>query len=160
MIGYVANFYQSHPKEFNKFIKFSLVGVLGTVIDFTLFNLLLYVLSHVLGWSLLAQFGLNGNLLVANTISFGAGVLNNYTWNRLWTFKESRKAKKRQQLMKFAMVSLVGLLLNSLLVLTLAAILGPYVSEPLSYNLAKVIATGLVLFWNFGANRFWTFRAD
>jgi len=158
MIGYVANFYQSYPKEFNKFIKFSLVGVLGTVIDFVLFNLILYVLSYVLGWSLLVQFGLNGNLLVANTISFGAGVLNNYTWNRLWTFKEARQAKKRRQLVKFAMVSLVGLLLNSLIVLTLAAILDPIVSEPLSYNLAKVFATGIVLFWNFGANRFWTFR--
>jgi putative flippase GtrA len=160
MLGYVASFYQSHPKEFNRFIKFSLVGVLGTVIDFVLLNLLLYVFGHVLGWSLLAQFGLNGNLLVANTISFGAGVLNNYTWNRLWTFKESRKAKKREQLAKFATVSLVGLLINSLIVLTLAAVFSSHVSEPLSYNLAKVIATGLVLFWNFGANRFWTFRAD
>jgi putative flippase GtrA len=85
-------------------------------------------------------------------------VLNNYTWNRLWTFKESRKAKKRRQLVKFAMVSLVGLLLNSLIVLIMAVILEPFVSEPLSYNLAKVIATGIILFWNFGANRFWTFR--
>jgi putative flippase GtrA len=40
----------------------------------------------------------------------------------------------------------------------LAEILSPHVSEPLSYNLAKVMATGVVLFWNFGANRFWTFR--
>jgi putative flippase GtrA len=28
----------------------------------------------------------------------------------------------------------------------------------LAYNGAKVIATGVVLFWNFFVNRLWTFR--
>jgi putative flippase GtrA len=28
----------------------------------------------------------------------------------------------------------------------------------LAYNGAKVIATGVVLFWNFFINRLWTFR--
>jgi putative flippase GtrA len=28
----------------------------------------------------------------------------------------------------------------------------------LAYNLSKAVATIIVLFWNFGANRLWTFR--
>ena len=33
-----------------------------------------------------------------------------------------------------------------------------FVSERLSYNLAKACAIGVVLFWNFGINRIWTYR--
>jgi putative flippase GtrA len=33
-----------------------------------------------------------------------------------------------------------------------------FVSPRLSYNLAKAFAIGVVLFWNFGINRIWTYR--
>jgi len=31
-------------------------------------------------------------------------------------------------------------------------------SVRLSYNLAKAFAIGVVLFWNFGVNRIWTYK--
>lgn len=32
------------------------------------------------------------------------------------------------------------------------------VPDPFDYNLAKIIAIGVVLFWNYGANRLWTYK--
>jgi putative flippase GtrA len=156
MLEVIINFHQTHPKEFSRFIKFSIVGAVGAVIDFTLLNLSLYVIEHELGWILLPQ--INGNLLLANTISVSAAILSNFTWNRLWTFPESRTRKKRRQLPQFTMVNIIGLVINNVIVVGIDALLVAYVGEPWSYNIAKAVAIGVVLFWNFGANRLWTYR--
>lgn len=156
MIETIANFHQTHPKEFNRFVKFSIVGAIGAVIDFTLLNLSLHIIRDVLVWTLLPQ--INGNLLLANTISVSAAILSNFTWNRLWTFPESRTRKKRRQLPQFTIVNVIGLLINNVIVVGVDALLLAYIGEPWSYNIAKAIAIGVVLFWNFGVNRLWTYR--
>jgi putative flippase GtrA len=64
------------------------------------------------------------------------------------------------------MVSLVGYGLNQLVFLTLHHLwegywitnLGADTGFILSYNVAKLFAIGVVLFWNFTANRLWTYR--
>lgn len=144
MLDTITNIYQAKPKEFTRFIKFSIVGALGAIIDFGLLNLM----KGFLGW----------NLLLANTFSVCAAIISNFTWNRLWTFPESRTRKKRTQLPQFVLVNIIGLLINNVIVLGLDAVLEPHIGEPLSYNLAKAVAIGVVLFWNFGVNRLWTYR--
>jgi putative flippase GtrA len=144
MIQTLTNMYHTRPKELSRFIKFAIVGALGAIIDFGLLNLM----RGVFGW----------DLLWANTFSVCVAMLSNFTWNRLWTFPESRTRKKRKQLPQFVVVNLVGLLINNLIVIGVDAILVPHVGEPWSYNIAKAIAIGVVLFWNFGANRLWTYR--
>ncbi len=156
MINTLTQFRQTHPKEFSRFIKFSIVGAVGAVIDFTLLNVSLYVIEVVLGWNLLPA--INGNLMLANTISVSAAILSNFTWNRLWTYPESRSRKKRRQLPQFALVNFIGLIINNLIVVGVDALLLNYIGEPWSYNIAKAIAIVIVLFWNFGANRLWTYR--
>jgi putative flippase GtrA len=131
-------------KEAGRLSRFMLVGVSGTLLDL---GLLL----------LLKQFGLA--TLFANTLSYSAGVLNNFSWNRLWTFRDARPGKWRQQLAQFAAVSLVGMGINTLLVLWLEAPLEGLAGHPgWGILLAKLFATGIVLFWNYFANRQWTFR--
>lgn len=144
MIQTLTNLYQTRPKELSRFVKFALVGALGAVIDFALLNLF----RGVFGWP----------LLLANTVSVSVAIISNFTWNRLWTYPESRAIKKRNQLPKFALVNLAGLLINNLIVLGVDALLAPTVGEPWSYNIAKAIAIAIVLFWNFGINRIWTYR--
>ncbi len=158
MLENITNLYQTHPKEFSRFIKFSIVGAIGAVIDFGLLNLFLHLFRDVFEWNLLAQYSINGNLLLANTLSVSAAIVSNFVWNRLWTFPESRTRKKRKQLPQFTLVNLVGLLINNVIVVGLDAVLVSFVGEPWSYNIAKAIAIGVVLFWNFGANRLWTYR--
>lgn len=144
IIQNLNSLYQSNPKEIHRFVKFAMVGALGAIIDFGLLNLM----RGVFDWS----------LLWANTLSVSVAIASNFTWNRLWTYPESRTRKKRVQLPQFAVVNLVGLLLNNLIVISLDAVLVPHVGEPLSYNIAKAVAIGVVLFWNFGINRLWTYR--
>lgn len=144
MIQSLTNIYLSRPKEFNRFAKFAIVGALGALIDFGLLNLM----RGVFDW----------DLLWANTFSVCVAMISNFVWNRYWTFPESRSRKKRTQLPQFVLVNLIGLLINNLIVIGLDALFVSYVGEPWSYNIAKAFAIGVVLFWNFGANRLWTYR--
>ncbi len=144
MLPNLVNIYQTRPKEVSRFVKFALVGALGAIIDLGLLNLM----RGFFGW----------DLIWANTLSVSVAILSNFTWNRLWTYPESRTRKKRKQLPQFTVVNLVGLIINNLIVVGLDALLVAHVGEPWSYNIAKVIAIGVVLFWNFGINRLWTYR--
>lgn len=130
-------------KEITRFARFLTVGALGTLIDFGILTVLKLA-------------GLP--TLLANSLSFTAGLLNNFTWNRLWTFADSVKANWRRQLAQFTLVSLVGLALNNLIVLSLEGVFSEWFGAQWAYLPAKVIATGVVVFWNYFANRMWTFK--
>ena len=133
-------------QEVTRFARFLTVGAVGTVLDFSILTLLKLA-------------GLP--TLFANSISFTAGLLNNFTWNRLWTFGDSVKADWRRQLAQFTLVSLAGLALNNLIVLSLEGVFGAMLgSAQWAYLPAKFIATGVVVFWNYFANRMWTFRSN
>lgn len=142
--NHLAMFYGHKRREVTRFVKFGLVGTSGAVVDFTVLNL-----AYRIG-------GLP--LVAANSLSFTLAVLSNFTWNRLWTFPESRARPIRSQLPRFALVNVVGLVINNLILVGLHALLSPVVGDPWDYNLAKAVAIVIVLSWNFGANRLWTYR--
>lgn len=124
--------------------RFLAVGLLGTLLDFGLFALL-----HVrLGWPALA----------ANSLSYGAGIANNYVLHRRWTYQDKSGKSVRLQATQFVAVSLSALALNTAAVLTLAAAFAPFLAPAHEGLLAKGIATAIGLIWNFLANHFWTFR--
>ena len=143
----------SNRKEIKRFAKFATVGAAGSITDFTVLNVLIQIFGFPLA--------------VANGFSFVAAVTQNFFLNRRWTFPESRERNASQQLMKFTIVSLIGLAINQAVLLSVHHALEPYwihlfASEQLgytaSYNFAKLIAIGFVLFWNFFINRMWTYR--
>jgi putative flippase GtrA len=127
-----------------RFVKFATVGALGMVVDLTVLNVM-----H-------KGFGLP--LLAANTISFTTAVLSNFTWNRLWTFPESRQRPLVPQLAQFALVNVVGLAINNLVLWVVFSLVKNFIPDPLDYNLAKITAIGVVLFWNYGIYRLWTYK--
>lgn len=151
-------FLQTNQKEVVRFLKFSVVGTIGAVVDFGT----LYLLHVVVGLP----------IVLANTCSFTAAVLSNFTWNRYWTYPDSRSKPIRTQLVQFFVVNIAGWGINTGILLLLrypcvslvgaatramALDLTPELLYKLGYNLAKAIATGVVLFWNFFVNRFWTY---
>ncbi|MFL7870955.1 MAG: GtrA family protein [Anaerolineales bacterium] len=137
---------QISSKELQRFTRFLTVGAVGTFLDFGLLTLL-------------KSLGLP--TLVANSASFTAGVINNFTWNRLWTFADAKQMGWQRQLAQFILVSLVGLALNNAILLVLETPLGALLGQPdYGYLPAKVIATGVVVFWNYFANRYWTFNTS
>ena len=145
MLSKLTVLVSNHQGELARFGKFAVVGALGALGDFGVLNLL--ILGF--GW---AKF-------FANLTSVSCAILSNFTWNRLWTFPESRERSLHTQFGKFALVNLVGLGLNQIVFLTTdALIFGPLFPDPLDYNLAKGTAIVVVLSWNFFANRIWTYR--
>ena len=168
MTGRVLALIRENRKDVVRFVKFMVVGVVGAVVDFGTFNLLHPVLArHIVLTSTIPW-----DVVLANTISFTAAVLSNFTWNRYWTYPDSRTKPIRTQLVQFFVVNLIGWGINTGLLLLLR---GPFVSlagkvaqglgfvsgadkvYTVGLNLAKAAATGVVLFWNFFVNRFWTY---
>lgn len=152
MITSVRQFARSNRKEVKRFVKFAIVGAAGSITDFTVLNVLVQ--------------GFGASLFAANTVSFIVAVMQNFALNRRWTFPESQERHASGQLAQFAVVSLVGLGLNQLVFLTLHHFWDAYWMNLyghdtgffVSYNVAKLFAIGVVLFWNFTANRLWTYR--
>ena len=152
-------------REATRFWKFLIVGTFGAVIDFGIFNLL----NTLLGvWYLLS-----------GTISFIAAVTSNFIWNRFWTYPDSRSKPIASQAAQFALVNVVGLALRTpilaLMERPMVRFAGRLLSEVpvletllsalrlnldptvLGRNLSLALAVLIVLFWNFGANRIWTY---
>jgi putative flippase GtrA len=146
------------PAEIRRFLKFSAVGTLGAVIDIGTFHLL-----HT-------RLGLPE--VPASVCSFIAAVTSNFVWNRYWTYPDSRSKPLRRQATQFALVSVIGLAIrtplfalllgpcSSLATLLLQTPLGgtiPISASSLGADLALVSVIIVVLFWNFLANRLWTY---
>lgn len=160
MISKLSTFARDNQKEVIRFLKFAVVGTLGAVIDFGTLNLLVQ----------LAAFP----KVLANTLSFSAAVISNFIWNRLWVYPETRGEPLGRQFVQFLFVNVAGLAINTAIfygsdrwllseaglfagpvgVLALSVGMSHF---DLAYNGAKVLATAVVLFWNFFVNRVWTF---
>lgn len=149
------------PKRVDRFVRFAIVGIVGALVDFAVLNVMKVLFERVgfgEGWDL-PMDPHQIQLTAANAISFSAAVLSNFTWNRLWTFPESRERPMGRQLLQFATVSVLGLVINTVILVVMDRyVFQHFFNERLSYNLAKAIAIGVVLFWNFGMNVLWTYR--
>ena len=115
--------------------KFCTVGAAGYAVNLVVYTLLLR--------------GIELHYLLAATGSFLVAVTNNYTWNRLWTFRGQRGHLAYQGL-RFLIVSTVALGAN-LLVLHLL------VQGGVGKVLAQAIAIVLVTPLNFVGNKLWSF---
>lgn len=144
----------SARKEQKRFVKFALVGALGAIIDFIVMN----VLSH---WASMP-------LVYAGTISFIVAVINNFTWNRFWTYPESRSRPLFNQLGMFFLVNAAGVAIR---IPTLHYLEPPvlkfvqdtfhltYISaEVYARNLTLAAAVLVVMLWNYFINRYWTYN--
>jgi putative flippase GtrA len=133
---------QANPRLVKQFLKFAVVGTIGAGVDFGILTTLVE-LFHV-------------NLYAANTVSFTVAVLSNYLWNSFWTFGDQPKQHGRQ-LVQFFAVSIIGWCINQGILFFFYDIVGLHVLR-FGYLAAKALATIVVLFWNFVANKLWTFR--
>lgn len=110
-------------------LRFALVGVLNTAIDFLLFALLFY-LGH---WP----------LLLANATGFIAAVANSYLLNRSWTFRAETPPNLADG-MRFLIVATCGLALGSLAIFAAAFVMPAFA--------AKACAIAVTFAWNYWAS--------
>lgn len=90
--------------------------------------------------------------VVASTLGALAGAIINYLLSHHWVFRSKRNHSRT--LSKFIAVGGLGLALNAAIMYMLTTIMD------IHYFLGQVAATGIVLFWNFLGNRFWTFADE
>jgi len=141
-------------QERARFIKFIVVGAFGALVDFGVMNLLTHRFDML--------------LVTAGTISFVCAVCSNFIWNRYWTYPDSRSRHPARQLAMFFAVNVAGVairipilwFLEPPLMRLFAAIPDTYPvsAEFLAKNLTLAIAVGIVMLWNFFANRYWTYN--
>jgi len=156
---------KTNRKEFKRFAKFLAVGTTGFIVDFGMFNLLLKAL--------------NFPPVLAQAISFTLAAINNFMWNRYWTYPDSRSKPLLRQFGMFFVLSVIGLLIRTpifalfsgpMVALVESMQYGPFAGlvdfatntlhisiEQLGLNAALAIAVLVVLFWNFFSNRFITY---
>jgi putative flippase GtrA len=144
---------RANRKEGERFAKFMVVGAFGFVVDFVTFT----IFAQLLHWPTLA----------AQAMSFSAAVVSNFTWNRYWTYPESRTKRIRHQLVQFTLVNLAGLAIRTVIIGLVEAPyrrlftrLGALPLEPrvLAQYAALASAVLVVLLWNFFVNRYWTYN--
>jgi putative flippase GtrA len=125
----------SQNRHARQFVKYVLVGLLTTALNFTIYALLLYLGAHYLS---------------AATVAFMIATLNSYTWNRVWTYRAG--PHRHIRLAKFTVIQVIGLAIN----LTVLFSLVEY--GDVHKLLAQLLANACVVLVTFTGNKFWTFR--
>lgn len=127
-------------------VKFGVVGASSTVVNFAVLNLMLILLHQ--------------NRYVSVTVAFLVSVVNGYVWNKRWTFRDVQAKAIHTQFTQFLLVNMVSWGLDLLFVRLISVPLETdlHVSMVKATNLAQLVATAVLVFWNFFANRLWTFK--
>jgi putative flippase GtrA len=123
------------PGNWIQLLQFGLVGVSGYVVNLAVFAILVGPLNvHHIGAAILA---------------FGVAVLNNFWWNRHWTF-DAKHGHAGFQAARFFTVSVFALVIN--LVALELLVRGGMGDLP-----AQAIAVAIAMPFNFIGNKLWTF---
>lgn len=115
-------------ERLKEMLRFAVSGGAGFVVDYGI----MVALKELLGV----------NYLWASGISFTVSVVVNYLICVFWVFKGAKNTGGRATF-SFIASSVVGLGLNQLIMWVMVDILQVY------YMLAKIVATGLVMVWNY-----------
>lgn len=114
---------------FQQLIKFGVVGALATLIDFVLMVFLTECFSI--------------NPVISSSISFSISLVFNYVVSMRFVFMRRDDLSRTKEFIIFVFLSLVGLLLNSLIMWLGCSLLF------FDYRFVKIVATVLVMVWNF-----------
>ena len=120
---------KKHENLLIQIFKFAIVGGIATVIDFVF----LYIFREFCHFP----------VLVSNTLSFCISVIYNYIASVKWVFDVNKEKDAKKQFIIFIVFSVMGLLLNDLIMWISVDFLSIY------YLLAKIIATSIVMIFNF-----------
>ena len=170
----LLTFPYANRKEASRFARFLVVGAIGFVVDFggfTLFHALgvgAWVAAHLVPASVpsLPAYLARNPEVIEQALSFCAAVVSNFIWNYLWIYPEARGANQTKKMTKFVAVSVAGLIIGvpvyGVALFFAKGFIAASGLATMSLNLAGYMAlvcrVGVLLFWNFFVNRFWTYR--
>ena len=143
-------------KERSRFLKFAVVGTIGFGVDVLTYNVVR------------STFALTAEL--SSVVSFCVAVISNFSFNRFWTYPDSRSKPISGQLGQFAVVNVIGLIIRTVIfsliknpLVTMFEVIhhGSYFgfsAREVGENLSLAIVVVIVMFWNFFINRYWTYN--
>lgn len=118
------------------FFRFTIVGVLNTAIDYTIFLWLSWV---------------GVSIVPAQALSYSAGTLNSYLLNRNWTFRERNLSGTWRAFVSFIVLNLITLSCTT----GLLSLLNQLTDWTLP--ICKLLATLAGLIINYTGSRLWVF---
>ena len=127
------------PHNWLQLTRFAAVGASGYVVNLIVFALCV----HAAGI----------NYKIAAFAAFAVSVLNNFWWNRHWTFRSQREAHPVEQAMKFFAISLVAFGFSYVVLVSLVD--GAGFPKVVAQAISIVAATPL----SFVGQKLWSFRA-
>lgn len=120
----------------SQFMKFSVVGVIAFLIDFGV----MVALTELAGLPPVVSAG----------ISYCVSTVFNYLASMRYVFAHREGLSRTREFAIFVVLSLIGLGLNEAIMW-----LGGLIAGDGWYMLTKVVATALVMFWNFFSRKRW-----
>jgi putative flippase GtrA len=131
-----------------QFTRFGVVGALGFVLDFAVFNALIA--------TVLSAREVHEGPLLAKAISTTVAIVFNWLGNRHWTFRAHRGRQLVREGIEFGIVSFAGLLIGLGCLWVSHYLLG--FTDPVADNIAtNVIGLGLGTLFRFTLYRTWVF---
>ncbi len=124
---------KSHYKSFSKF---TIVGVVNTIIDFTVF----YILHDLFDIM----------FVYAHITAFFIALMNSFYFNAVWTFKNLKRDQLVRQVLSFVAVGFSGLVLSTLTIF--------FANQFMWVYFAKIIAMGVSLVWNYVGSWIFVFK--
>lgn len=132
--------------ELKQFISYFCVGGCAAIVEWLVFALL----TNVVGIY----------YLMSTTLAFLFSTATNWGLGRIWTFRNSSTYKGKlliEGVLIYA-VSGIGLVFNLGLMFFFVTLLR--MNSPIKKVIAKIIATGIVFFWNYFARKSFIYRSS
>lgn len=149
--------------DLKKFVKFGLIGVLNTLVDFGVFYVMdRWVIREGPTLALLGMTVAAGPYL-SNAVAYVVANVHSFVWNKLWTFEKRDRVTKGEALRYLAtsagyvLISTVSLAV-CIRILSLP-LLAPLVPRGWTNLLAKLPTACVTIFYNYLMNKFWVFKA-
>lgn len=102
-------------------------------------------------WFLTSAAGLS--YLISGAIAFIAGLAVVYLLSVYWVFSERAVRNRGMEFLLFALIGIVGLILNEAILYALTTVLGIF------YLVSKIASVIVVFSWNFAARKWILFRS-
>jgi len=132
-------------------VKFSFVGVICFVIDYLIGLIAMNIMVAVFGNSFYAAAS-----VIASILGFVISVIVNYILSFKFVFERKENMSRKTEFIAFIFLSIIGLELNSLIIWIAVGpvyetnvMLRENFNYSMMYTLAKIVATAIVMVYNF-----------
>lgn len=143
MVRPVADLYARVRHHGPELVKFGIVGGIGTIVD--------------LGGAAVLHSAYHMGPLESKAISLTAATILTYLGSRFWTFRHRENQPVHREAMLFIVLNAVGLVVAEVVIAGVTY--GLDLKDPLAYNAASIVGTGLGTIFRWYAYRKWVFLA-